>query len=104
MMDALLLAGTSIPGLDNVIEGGFGDRCTCSSTPGAGKTTIALNSSWPARRQRPGIYVSLAETEEELRQGARSTAGSSPTRSLSSSWSRRRRTRSEPQACSIRRS
>jgi circadian clock protein KaiC len=76
MMDALLpRAGTSIPGLDNVIEGGFARNRLhlLEGTPGAGKTTIALQflMAGAAAGER-GIYVSLAETEEELRQGARS--------------------------------
>ncbi len=76
MMDALLpRAGTSIPGLDNVIEGGFARNRLhlLEGTPGTGKTTIALQflMAGAAAGER-GIYVSLAETEEELRQGARS--------------------------------
>jgi circadian clock protein KaiC len=76
MMDSLLpRADTSIPGLDNVIEGGFARNRLhlLEGTPGAGKTTIALQflMAGAAAGER-GIYVSLAETEEELRQGARS--------------------------------
>jgi circadian clock protein KaiC len=75
-MDQLLpRAGTSIPGLDNVLEGGFARNRLhlLEGTPGTGKTTIALQflMAGAAAGER-GIYVSLAETEEELRQGARS--------------------------------
>ncbi|HET6928267.1 MAG TPA: ATPase domain-containing protein, partial [Hyphomicrobiaceae bacterium] len=76
MKDELLpRAGTSIPGLDNVLEGGFARNRLhlLEGSPGTGKTTIALQflMAGAAAGER-GIYVSLAETEEELRQGARS--------------------------------
>src|SRR5215470_15897312 len=75
-MDELLpRAATSIPGLDNVLEGGFArDRLhLLEGSPGTGKTTIALQFllAGAAVGER-GIYVSLAETEEELRDGAKS--------------------------------
>jgi len=76
MKDHLLpRAGTSIPGLDNVLEGGFARNRLhlLEGSPGTGKTTIGLQflMAGAAAGER-GIYVSLAETEEELRQGARS--------------------------------
>src|SRR5262249_62337694 len=76
MKDHLLpRAGTSIAGLDNVLEGGFARNRLhlLEGSPGTGKTTIALQflMAGAAAGER-GIYVSLAETEEELRQGARS--------------------------------
>jgi circadian clock protein KaiC len=76
MEDELLpRAGISIPGLDNVLEGGFARNRLhlLEGSPGTGKTTIALQflMAGAAAGER-GIYVSLAETEEELRQGARS--------------------------------
>jgi circadian clock protein KaiC len=73
--DLLPRAATSIPGLDNVLEGGFARNRLhlLEGSPGTGKTTIALQflMAGAAAGER-GIYVSLAETEEELRQGARS--------------------------------
>ena len=73
--DLLPRAATSIRGLDNVLEGGFARNRLhlLEGSPGTGKTTIALQflMAGAAAGER-GIYVSLAETEEELRQGARS--------------------------------
>src|SRR6478672_13336723 len=76
MMDLLLpRAGTSIPGLDNVIEGGFARNRLhlLEGSPGTGKTTVALQFLLAgAAAGEQGIYVSLAETDEELRDGAAS--------------------------------
>src|SRR6478672_1943010 len=76
MMDLLLpRAGTSIPGLDNVIEGGFARNRLhlLEGSPGTGKTTIALQFLLAGAAQgETGMYVSLAETEHELRDGAAS--------------------------------
>jgi circadian clock protein KaiC len=73
--DLLPRAATGIPGLDNVLEGGFARHRLhlLEGSPGTGKTTIALEflMAGAAAGER-GIYVTLAETEEELRQGARS--------------------------------
>ena len=67
-------AGTGVEGLDFVLGGGFARNRLhlLEGNPGSGKTTIALQFLWRARRRRSGIYVSLAETEQELRDGARS--------------------------------
>jgi circadian clock protein KaiC len=73
MTDKLLpRAGTGIAGLDDVLEGGVARNRLhlLEGSPGTGKTTIALMAG--AAIGDRGIYVSLAETEEELRQGARS--------------------------------
>src|SRR5262247_4069309 len=76
MKDELLPhASTSIPGLDNVLEGGFARHRLhlLEGSPGAGKTTIALQFLMAgAAAGETGIYVSLAETERELREGAMS--------------------------------
>src|ERR1700750_2197076 len=68
-------ASTGVPGLDDVLGGGLARNRLhlLEGNPGAGKTTIALQflMAGAAVGER-GIYVSLAETEEELRQGARS--------------------------------
>src|SRR5262245_37248195 len=73
--DLLPRAATSIRGLDNVLDGGFARNRLhlLEGSPGTGKTTIALQFLMAgATLGERGIYVSLAETEEELRQGARS--------------------------------
>ena len=74
-MTYLPRAGTGVVGLDNVLGGGF--ACNrlhlLEGNPGSGKTTIALQFLMAgAAEGEVGIYVSLAETEQELRAGARS--------------------------------
>lgn len=66
-------AGTGIQGLDLVLAGGFARNRLhlLEGSPGTGKTTIALQFLLAgASLGEPGIYVSLAETDEELRDGA----------------------------------
>jgi circadian clock protein KaiC len=68
-------ASTGIAGLDQVLEGGWARNRLhlLEGSPGAGKTTIALQFLLEgAQRGEAGIYISLAETEHELRDGARS--------------------------------
>jgi circadian clock protein KaiC len=68
-------AGTGIAGLDAVLEGGLARNRLhlLEGSPGTGKTTIALQFLLDgAESGEVGIYVSLAETEHELRAGARS--------------------------------
>ncbi len=68
-------AETGIPGLDSVLGGGIARNRLhlLEGSPGTGKTTIALQFLLAgAAKGEVGIYVSLAETEEELRDGARS--------------------------------
>ena len=68
-------AASGIVGLDDVLAGGFTrDRMhLLEGSPGTGKTTIALQFLMDgAARGEVGAYVSLAETERELRDGARS--------------------------------
>ena len=68
-------AGTGIPGLDDVLGGGLARNRLhlLEGTPGAGKTTIALQFLLAgAEAGETGLYVSLAETETELREGAAS--------------------------------
>jgi circadian clock protein KaiC len=68
-------ASTGIAGLDEILEGGW--ACNrmhlLEGSPGTGKTTIAIQFllAGAARGER-GIYISLAETEQELRDGGRS--------------------------------
>src|SRR4051812_5600880 len=68
-------AGTGIAGLDVILGGGW--ACNrmhlLEGSPGTGKTTIALHFLLAGAEQGDsGIYISLAETEDELRDGARS--------------------------------
>lgn len=72
---ALPRAQTGIPGLDDILDGGLARNRLhlLEGTPGTGKTTIALQFLLAgARAGETGLYVSLAETEEELREGAAS--------------------------------
>jgi len=68
-------ASTGVAGLDDVLEGGLARNRLhlLEGTPGTGKTTVALQFLLAgAREGEIGIYVSLAETEQELRDGAKS--------------------------------
>src|SRR5215475_14361589 len=68
-------ASTGIEGLDDVLGGGLARNRLhlLEGSPGTGKTTIALQFLLAgAAAGEVGIYVSLAETECELRDGARS--------------------------------
>jgi circadian clock protein KaiC len=68
-------ASSGISGLDSVLSGGFsrGHVFLVEGEPGSGKTTIALQFllEGAARGERT-LYVTLSETEVELRQGAAS--------------------------------
>jgi len=68
-------ASTGISGLDDVLGGGFARNRLhlLEGSPGTGKTTIALQFLLAgAAEGETGMYVSLAETADELRDGARS--------------------------------
>ncbi|HEY1797843.1 MAG TPA: ATPase domain-containing protein [Stellaceae bacterium] len=73
--EGLTKASTGVAGLDDVLGGGIARYRLhlLEGSPGTGKTTIALQflMAGAAAGER-GIYISLAETEEELRDGARS--------------------------------
>jgi len=75
-MPALLpRASTGVAGLDDILDGGLARNRLhlLEGSPGTGKTTIALQFLLRgAEAGEAGIYVSLAETEHELRDGARS--------------------------------
>ncbi|MDP9120344.1 MAG: AAA family ATPase [Acidobacteriota bacterium] len=67
-------AATGIAGLDQVMGGGFPIHrmYLIEGSPGAGKTTLAMQFLIEgARRGEPGVYATLSETEEELRDVAR---------------------------------
>lgn len=68
-------ASTGIDGLDNILRGGLARRrlFLLEGVPGSGKTTLALQFLRAAVvRGEPVLYVTLSETEEELRAVARS--------------------------------
>ena len=68
-------AATGIEGLDDVLEGGFsrGHVFLLEGEPGAGKTTVALQFLIAgAKAGEQCLYVTLSETERELREGAAS--------------------------------
>jgi circadian clock protein KaiC len=68
-------AATGIEGLDDVLCGGLTRDRTylIEGVPGSGKTTLALQFMIEgARRGEPVLYVTLSETEEELREAAAS--------------------------------
>lgn len=61
---------TGIAGLDDILRGGLPERriYLLQGSPGSGKTTLALQFLLAgAANGETGVYVSLSETEEELR-------------------------------------
>jgi circadian clock protein KaiC len=68
-------AKTGIAGLDNILSGGFsrGHVFLVEGAPGTGKTTVALQFLLEgARAGEKCLYITLSETERELRDGAAS--------------------------------
>jgi circadian clock protein KaiC len=68
-------ARTGIWGLDNILSGGFsrGHLFLVEGAPGTGKTTIALQFLLEGMRSgEKCLYITLSETERELRDGAAS--------------------------------
>src|SRR3982074_1640936 len=68
-------AKTGIWGLDNILSGGFsrGHVFLVEGAPGTGKTTIALQFLMEgAKAGEKCLYITLSETEQELRDGAAS--------------------------------
>lgn len=66
-------ARTGVPGLDDILSGGLseGRVFLLEGNPGTGKTTIALRFLLEgAAAGEKGLYVTLSETEDELREGA----------------------------------
>ena len=69
------VASTGVPGLDDILAGGWTRRRSylVEGVPGSGKTTLALQYLIEgARAGESVLYVTLSETEEELRAGAES--------------------------------
>ena len=68
-------AATGVGGLDDILQGGLARNRLhlVEGSPGTGKTTIALQFLMAGAEQgESGIYISLAETDHELRAGAAS--------------------------------
>jgi circadian clock protein KaiC len=68
-------AKTGIAGLDNILSGGFsrGHVFLVEGAPGTGKTTVALQFLLEGVRVgEKCLYITLSETERELRDGAAS--------------------------------
>src|SRR5258707_2400068 len=68
-------AKTGIWGLDNILSGGFsrGHLFLVEGAPGTGKTTVALQFLLEGvRAGEKCLYITLSETERELRDGAAS--------------------------------
>jgi circadian clock protein KaiC len=68
-------ASTGVVGLDAILGGGLsrGNLFLLEGEPGAGKTTLALQFLLDgASRKERSLYVTLSETENELRRGAAS--------------------------------
>ncbi|MBP0492665.1 ATPase domain-containing protein [Pararoseomonas indoligenes] len=69
------LARTGVPGLDDVLSGGLspGHMFLLEGSPGTGKTTVALRFLLEGAAQgERGLYITLSETDRELRAGAAS--------------------------------
>jgi circadian clock protein KaiC len=63
------LAGTGIPGLDDVIRGGFprNRMYLVQGDPGSGKTTMGLQFLLEGKKRgESGIYISFSETRDEI--------------------------------------
>src|SRR4029077_11780266 len=68
-------AKTGVWGLDDILAGGFsrGHLFLVEGAPGTGKTTIALQFLLEGvRAGEKCLYITLSETERELREGAAS--------------------------------
>ncbi|MEF2551674.1 ATPase domain-containing protein [Aurantimonas sp. A2-1-M11] len=69
------MARTGVPGLDDILSGGLstGHVFLLEGNPGTGKTTVALRFLLTgAEEGEKGLYITLSETDRELREGARS--------------------------------
>jgi circadian clock protein KaiC len=69
------VVGTGVSGLDDVLAGGLarGRMSLLEGEPGSGKTTIAFQFVLDgAKLGEQSLYITLSETEDELRQGAAS--------------------------------
>ncbi len=61
---------TGIPGLDDLLEGGFvkGSTILVTGGTGAGKTTFCAQFIWEGlKRGEPGVYITLEEDPEDIK-------------------------------------
>ena len=68
-------AGTGVAGLDDILSGGLspGHVYLLEGSPGTGKTTTALSFLLDgSEKGEQGLYITLSESESELRDGAAS--------------------------------
>src|SRR5580698_5907819 len=75
MTDDANKAATGIAGLDQILSGGLtrGATFLLEGAPGTGKTTVGLQFLLEAAKVgERSLYITLSETEQELRQGAAS--------------------------------
>ena len=75
MSEGVEKAKTGIPGLDDILQGGLSRKHVflLEGEPGAGKTTIALQFLLEgAKAGETSLYITLSESESELREGAAS--------------------------------
>lgn len=75
MLDKTSKAATGVTGLDDILGGGLtpGHVFLLEGTPGTGKTTIALKFMLEgAKAGEKSLYITLSETDAELRAGAAS--------------------------------
>jgi circadian clock protein KaiC len=75
MRELLPRAGSGIAGLDDVLQGGWARNRLhlLEGSPGTGKTTMAMQFLLAGAAQGEiCVYVTLGETEQELREGAES--------------------------------
>jgi circadian clock protein KaiC len=75
------MARFGVPGLDDILCGGFTRNrlCLVEGAPGSGKTTLAMQYLLEgASIGEKGLYITLSETEAELREAAASHGWSIP--------------------------